>query len=214
MKYVHAYKGIKLLFWAQILLIIVALASIISATIGIVADPETIAQDPEKLFDGPVGIVLLIALIFVFIAIVIQFIGYVKGAIDDIWFLIALFCIVGGAVIYLLTYFNVIKENVELFKGLSSFLDELTTIFAICAIISLAKKVNNPDTGSFANKLLWIIVIMTAASFILAVVTVVAKNDLSNSIISITISVLSIVSYIMYLVALKKAEHMLEFTRR
>ena len=214
MKYVHAYKGIKLLFWAQILLIIVALASIISATIGIVADPETIAQDPEKLFDGPVGIILLIALISVFIAIVIQFIGYVKGAIDDIWFLFALFYIVGGAVISLLTYFNVIKENVELFKGLSSFLDELTTIFAICAIISLSKKVNNPDTGSFANKLLWIIVIIAVASIILSVVTAVSENELSTAIISITIYALSIISYIMYLVCLKKAKNMLEFTRR
>jgi len=213
MKYKNAYSGIKLLFFAQILFIIAYALIIITASAVIIQNPEANITISTLSLTGPEKVFLLIGTVVLLIAAIVDFVGYIKGAIDDVWFLVALICILGEIVLSTIAGFSKI-DTAEILNGLVSFLGDLIVIFAIFAIISLSKKVNDPETGSFANKFLWIQVIIAVASLILVVVSGVIENSLSSSIILITIRVLTVVSYIMFLVCLKKAKRMLELTNK
>lgn len=208
MNYPNAYSAVKLLFWSEILLIIVAAAAIIATALGIGTDPAA-TEDITKLLSGPVGIVLAFSAVIAFIAAIMGLVGYIKGAKDDPWFFAALLCILFGAVISILSSLKVLSEN-SVFNSVSSILNELTTIFAIFAIISLANKVGDKKTAKFANTLLLVIILAFAASIVLTVVIAVTKDATASLIILIATEVLEILAGIMYLVALKKAEHMLE----
>lgn len=212
MKFPHAHRGVKLIFVAEIISIVVSILALISAIFVSIGSAEAAAAT-LLMVSGIVGIVVF----------VIQLVGLFQGARDSREFRIALWITLVG-IIASLTY--VILKNIDATKGLSSILfavlttvaavaDFLVVICVLFGISSLADQLGDGEMSERGRRLAMYIVVIYLISLILGFIPgfsvyVNPGIRLLFSIFLIVSAVLEIVIYVCTLIYLHSAIKMLE----
>ncbi len=203
MKFESAYKGVRLLFWAEILGIISQFAILIASSAITVGGNYSLVG--AFLVVAIIGVALFIA------ASIIGIVGYAKASKDEELFMYALIFTLAGIVISLLSglFQNVAVKN--WFTVLQNTMSTLTIIFSIYGLISLSQKMNDQKNVEFGARILRFIFVILILGLVLNIVSTFFKvNVMIAGILLICVSVLYIIAYFMYIAYLRKVEKMLK----
>lgn len=212
MKFPHAYKGVKLIFVAEIIAIVVSVLALISS-IFVSIGSAAAASATLILVSGIVGIVVF----------VIQLVGLFQGARESREFRIALWITLIGIIASLV---SAILQSIEATKGLSPILfavlttvaavaDLLVVIFVLFGISTLAESLGNGEMSERGRRLAMYVIVIYIISLIFGFIPgfsvyVNPGVRLLFSIFAITSAVLEIVIYVLTLIYLHNAIEMLE----
>lgn len=212
MKFPHAYKGVKLIFVAEIMAIIVSVLALIAA-IFVSIGSAAAASATLVLVSGIVGIVVF----------VIQLVGLFQGARESREFRIALWITLVGIIASLV---SAILQSIEATKGLSPILfavlttvaavaDLLVVIFVLFGISTLAESLGNDEMSERGRRLAMYVIIIYIVSIIFGFTPSFGRFvnpgvALLFSIFGIASAVLEIVVYVLMLIYLHNAIEMLE----
>lgn len=216
MKYPNAHDGVKKIFVAEILSLIGSFLSAIVlgfSLLGIIAIEENSDTGAVAAFGG-IALFGLAAAVILIIAFIMQIIGVNRAAIDEPAFKTALYLIIAGIVISLLSSFFGNNATVQaIFSIISDVIQLAITIFIIQGIRNLAVKLNNPDMDAKGNNIFKIICAVYILIFIARIITLIFNGTASKTIagvFTIIAAVLTILQYVFYLLYLRKARFMLE----
>ena len=212
MKFPHAYKGVKLIFVAEIIAIVVSVLALISS-IFVSIGSAAAASATLILVSGIVGIVVF----------VIQLVGLFQGARESREFRIALWITLIGIIASLV---SAILQSIEATKGLSPILfavlttvaavaDLLVVIFVLFGISTLAESLGDGEMSERGRRLAMYVIVIYIISLIFGFIPgfsvyVNPGVRLLFSIFAITSAVLEIVIYVLTLIYLHNAIEMLE----
>ena len=214
MKYPDAYSGIKKLFTAEILNIVVAVLGIIAGGTLIAAVKN--AADIESgtatvLGAGALG---LIAGIVALVSFILQLVGLSQAGKDEKNFKNALLAALAGIVISILS--SAFSKNAfltGLFSMLGTVCNLLITLMVINGIISLAKKLGNEEIERKGNNILKILVLVYVITAVVELLSgIFGKNAVSSitGVFSIVAGIFAVLAAIFYISLLSKAAKMLE----
>ena len=205
MKYENAYKGVKLLFWSEIVTIACAVFSLTAAVTSAVV--KDVAVGEATLY----AIFAMIAAMVGVVAGIIGIFGYYKASADEKYFFYSLAFVLTSVILSVIAAFLTEGTRVRrVLELLTTLFEELTLIYAIYAIVQLAKKLDNAAIAKFGNfllNLIFVILVLIIASDVIIIVT--QGNAVVAAILAIVDALLSIVAYVLYLVYLAKAKNML-----
>ena len=211
----NAAKGIKRIFTAEILALIAAILVIVGIVLGVVGIAAAAADSTGGTIAGlgGAGVLLLISGILAIIAAVLELVGIINASKDEAAFKIALYAIIAGVVISIVsTIFSSTAAVVSICDILSKIAKIVVTVFIIQGVINLAKKVNNDAVAKKGNTLLYIItciyILSAIASIVVATFGGYAASVIAG-VIAIVAAVLEVVQYVLFLVLLSQAKKML-----
>ena len=209
MSFPHARKGIKLLLTAQVMMIIVSALILVGTVLAQISTTDT------NLAIG--GLIVLVAALAMFVAGIIDFVGYCKSARDDKNFVAALIFVILGILVSVVSgVLNYLGKSTKLLSDLlpaiGEFFQELTIIFAVLGLCSLSKKMGDEKNIRYGKSLCGVIVaifcIWAAINVVLIVLTDITA--LIAGILALVEGVMILVSYFMYLTYLGKVSRMLK----
>lgn len=217
MKFQNAYLGVKKIFAAEILSIIVAVVLVASAVLGIVGIASAAAEDGVTAVITLLSTIVFIiaAAVLAIIAFIFTLIGILKGAKDEPIFKGAFVAvIVGIAVAVLSSVFSKNTLAVSLFNTIGDVAQVIVTIYVVTAIVNLANQLGDEKTAKTGHTVLLLIVIVCALSFI-ANITVLCFGysttpTMIAGVLALVAEILTVVQYVIYLVYLGKAKKMLK----
>ena len=218
MKFPNAYKGIKKIHLAQLLMIlctVVAIASLFvlawnNVDLQNVTEEALAESGISNTAAGIAGGLSLASGLIIILAFILELVGVINGVKDDDNFKSALFAIGIGIAL------NVLKSVLK-----SDFLDDwsstgnnifsyLADWYILSAIVSLAEKLNKNDVKELAKKTR----IILSGTYILSVVgnvfaTLIGKSGTAVTVIGAVALVAEVVSYLFFLRALSQGKKML-----
>ena len=210
MKYPNALKGIKKIYTSQILTL---LAGILSGTLSVLGDG--IGQNAPDSKMALLAALFLGFAAFTIIAYLLNLVGTIQAGKDESSFKNALLWIVIGIALTVIAV--ILGEQHSFYSILTSatrLADILTTVCIIQGVISLAKRIGNEEQAQRGKKVLNMIIIIYALSFVLLVVSrFFGAEKLSPMILGacgLVALVLLIIAYITFLKLLSRARKMLE----
>ena len=214
MKFPNAFRGVKKIWLAELLMLLFVVASIISV---IVAAANSSLVDEKVVLNSSVettvGLLVIVTGLIALVAFILNLVGLINARTDDSAFRIAL----------LVTLLGIAASVVQVIwsknQGLVKWMDTLTTIFSMFAtyyvltgIANLAEKLSDSATKALALKSRTLVEGTFCATAIFKLIINIFKIQETSTIyliISIVALVLELVSYILYLRALSKGKKML-----
>lgn len=213
MKFPHAYKGVKLLFSAQMMLLCTTIIMAISAVVAALTANGSASETALAI----AGLVALIAALLTFIAGIISLVGYGKAAKDDKRFGIALALILFGVLASLVSgvlKFLAIKPEIiaDILNAVYNLFSELAIIFAILGLCSLSERVGDENNIRYGKSICGVIIAILVIDIVVSVLPIFLNGITATIavILAVADGVLSFAAYIMYLVYLKKVANMLK----
>ena len=214
MKFPNAFRGIKKIWLAELLMLLFVAASIISVVVAVtnssLVDEKVVLNSSAE---TTVGLLVIVTGLLVLVAFVLNLVGLINARADDSAFRIAL----------LVTLLGIAASVVQVIwsknQGLVKWMDTLTTIFSMFAtyyvltgIANLAEKLSDSATKALALKSRTLLEGTFCATGVFKLIINIFKIQETSTIyliISIVALVLELVSYILYLRALSKGKKML-----
>ncbi|MBQ3417035.1 MAG: hypothetical protein IJH32_04295 [Ruminococcus sp.] len=220
MSFPHAAKGVKKIFSAEVLSLLAAIASGIVMILVIVLTAAATQQSETTEGISLVGIMLFggAALIIAIIGAVMNVVGYIQAAIDESGFRRAIVCTILSIVF---TVVWSLLQNQTGFLGwlgtafyaASQIAQLLVSIFAIGGLMNLSAQCSRPDLVHKGRNILRVLTAIYVLSLIAIILTrVFSENGVTTALVvatSVTILILSVVEYILYLSYLAKCSRML-----
>lgn len=208
MNYSNALKGIKKIFGYEVIQLVVALLAVLVAILSVFSFDENKALAGDKEAVGA-GLVIIIAGIAMIVLTIIGIIILIKGlrlaAMDEREhfngaFYASLIVLVGSVLIGL-------SSSVEVIGKYSKYINAAvsgTSLFMFMSIIfgirTIAEKIGRTDIVGLSVPIIVITIIITCLSA--------AGRFIENDTMQVASEILSLVSYIVYLVFLSKAKNM------
>ena len=215
MQFPNAYKGVKKIYLAELLMLAVAVLGIAIVVIlvagGMAADGNI---DRLNLTEEQAAIVaglgLAVSLLMI-IGFILMLVGVINAKKDDSNFRIALYAILLGilfAVINALLskQYPVIERWLSLATSICSL---FSTYFILSGIGSLAERMGDAPVKALADKARNVLCFTFSTSYILKLIQGILNNSTFSQIINLVGLVLEIVSYIYFLIVLAKGRKML-----
>ena len=217
MKFPNAFRGIKKIWLAELLLLLVAVLGI--ALIVVVAANGKLdvngQVDPDSLaaVETPAAILGIATALIALVAFILNLIGLINARNDDNAFSIALLVTVLGVIASAVS--AIWSSNQNLVK----WMDTAITIFSMLAsyyvltgIANLAEQYPDPDTKALALKSRTLVEGTFCATAVFKLIINIFKIQNGSTIytiLAIVALLLELVSYILFLRALSKAKKML-----
>ncbi len=214
MKFPNAYRGVKKIWLAELLMLFAVLVGII--LVFVLAANSTVSGNDVIISEGiktPLAIFGIITALIGLVAFILNLVGLINARGDDAAFRIALLVTLLGIVV---SAISAIWSNNQV---LTKWMDIALTIFSMLAsyyiltgIANLADRIPDAATKALALKSRTLVEASFCATaifkFILSVFNIQEGSTLST-IISVIALALELVSYILYLRALSKGKQML-----
>lgn len=210
MEFSNAQKGIKKIFTYEVIEIVIALLAILIAVLGIVSfdGNKALAGDKEAVGAGLVIIIAGIAIVVLtIIGIIILIKGLKLAAMDEREhfknaFYASLIVLVGSILIGL-------SSVVEFIGDYSKYINAAvsgTTIFMFLSIVygikTIAEKIGRMDIAGLSIPIIAITIIVTCIAAI--------GRFVDNDVMKVASEILTLISYVVYLVYLSKAKKMFD----
>ncbi len=218
MRYPNAQAGVKKVFIAEILTLLVsvlALIGAVTAAVGIEAQ-GTLSEEAVTgtLIGG--GALVLTAGVLGLVSLIINLVGLRQGGKDEpgmryafIMAVLALVSSVAGEAINA----NGTSTLGNMVTDLGGLFNFLVVVFVIASLIRLAELLDNKKMVSKGNRLNTIILFCLLASFLLEITPRVFSSSISENMVSvlgIAAALCAVIGYILYLGFLKNAVQMLK----
>lgn len=214
MKFPKSYKGIKLIYLAEILMLLVAVLSVIEVFIvagnGVVVDNSIIVSAGTLTAVQIIGVAVIVMAV---IAFLVYLIGVVSCRNDDDSFKFALFATIAGIV------FSIVKGIPGASASLTNWMDTLNALaslfasyFILTGVANLSDAYPDPQTKALCLKSRNLLCCALAASAILRCITGIFGASQSGAlwtILGIVAISIEIISYVVYLLALSRSKNML-----
>ena len=208
MRFPNAHEGVKKIFTAEILMLIVTLGTLI-------VNGLAMSQNRPDGLIAAAAIILVAAGVISIIAFIMNLLGIIQARKDESKFTYALYAVIGGIVASLVQ--SAFPNNgivVDAANTVSSICSALATYFVIDAILSLAEQLGNADMIAKGKRARIIVITLWLIVVILQLVGTIfgAGNEtllLIESVLLVAAGVLSILLYFVYLSYLSKARTML-----
>ncbi len=208
MRFPNAHEGVKKIFTAEILMIIVTIGTVIVSGISMSGDRSEGAI-------GAAAIILVAAGVISIIAFIMNLLGIIQARKDEQQFTYALYAVIGGIVASLVQ--SAFPNNglvVDAANTVSSICSALATYFVIGGILNLAEQLGNADMIAKGKRARIIVVTLWLIVVILQLLGTIfgTGNDtlmLIESVLLVAAGVLSIILYFVYLSYLSKSRTML-----
>lgn len=214
MKFPNAYRGVKKIWLAELLMLFAVLVGII--LVFVLAANSTVSGNDVIISEGiktPLAIFGIITALIGLVAFILNLVGLINARGDDAAFRIALLVTLLGIVV---SAISAIWSNNQV---LTKWMDIALTIFSmlvsyyiLTGIANLADRIPDAATKALALKSRTLVEASFCATaifkFILSVFNIQEGSTLST-IISVIALALELVSYILYLRALAKGKEML-----
>ena len=206
MTFPSAYSGVKKIYAAEIMtlisMILVGLVTVFAALAGVEAVQKFMI--PEFV----AGILTLVSMVLIIIAYILNLIGLGQAGKDErkffrTAFILSIILIVLAIVSAVIQNMNV--NDMDLIDLASRIIQIIVSVFTICGIMELAKKLNRSKIVAAGSRILILWTVIYAAS----IVTGFIKQETVQGIIAIVSFVLMIVAYCIYLSYLGRACRML-----
>ena len=218
MRFPNAAKGIRQIHIADMLMILAALLAIVTLIVGAASGVKPGANETQVTetasLPAAYTILGLLATLLLLVAFILNLVGVIHASKDDQGFKKALWTTLLGIVLSLAT--SIFSSTFATGSAASSWMDLVisavnlaTTFFILSGIISLAQKLGDASTRGTAEKAQKILLITYAASMVLELLVILLKNPTLMMIVTILVYILDIITYIIYLRALSKANTML-----
>ncbi len=210
MEYSNARKGIKKIYTYEVIEIVIALLAILIAVLGVVSfdGNKALAGDKEAVGAGLVIIIAGIAIVVLtIIGIIILIKGLKLAAMDEREhfknaFYASLIVLVGSILIGL-------SSVVEFIGDYSKYINAAvsgTTIFMFLSIVygikTIAEKIGRLDIAGLSIPIIAITIIVTCIAAI--------GRFVDNDVMKVASEILTLISYVVYLVYLSKAKKMFD----
>ena len=215
MRFPNAFRGIKKIWLAELLMLLAAVVGIIPIVV-IAANSTMVGEEivvNKAAVETPAAILGIITALIALVAFVLNLLGLINARKDDAAFKVALLVTVLGIVA------SAISAIWSTNAGLVKWMDTALTIFSMLAsyyvltgIANLADQYPDPDTKALALKSRTLVEGAFCATAVFKLIINIFKiQDGSTiyTILSIIALLLELVSYILYLRALSKAKKML-----
>jgi hypothetical protein len=214
MKFPNSYKGIKLIYLAEILMLLVAVLSVIEVFIvagnGVVIDNSIIVSDGTLTVVRVIGIAVVVMAV---VAFLVNLVGVVSCRNDDDSFKFALFATIAGII------FSIVKGIPGVSAALGNWMDTLNSLaslfasyFILTGVANLSDAYPDPRTKALCLKSRNLLCCSLAVSAILRCITGifgVSQTGALWTIMGIVAVSIEIISYVVYLAALQRSKHML-----
>lgn len=216
MRFPNAFRGVKKIWLAEMLMLLVAILGIILVFViagnsSVVGDEIILNEDAAK---TPIAILGIGAALVALIAFVMNLVGLINARKDDSGFRIALIVTVLGIIA---SAISSIWGNDN--KNLSKWMDIAITIcsmwasyYVLTGIANLAEQYPDPETKALALKSrTWVEGTFCATAIFKFIINIFNIKDGSTiyTILSIVALLLELASYILYIRALSKGKKML-----
>ena len=214
MKFPNAYKGVKKIWIAELIMILVAVVGIVTVVIpaanGVDINDEVALSNAP--FKGLLAALAIVAALGALVAFFFNLIGIIGARKDDTNFKIALYVTLLGIAASIV---SAIWSNSKVLNKWMDIVITLSSLFAsyyvLTGIASLAEKYPDEETKAFVLKSrTWL-----EGSFCLTIVLKFIANifhiqsEVALLIMGIAALVVEIISYVLYLCALNKGKNML-----
>lgn len=219
MRFPNACKGLKKIFYAE-LISLIALVPYAVSMVLIQFLPEEINENNAEMLPAEVVVTILslVSLVLMTVAYVLNIIGYVNASKDNESFKKAMLLTIAGLV---LTIVSGIMENVNAspiltntFDSMEQILDLLITLTTISGIVTLSVTYGDlrmVDSGKALFKFLFAIYLPTLIAYVFVYML---RNTRSAAILAVTVTLISFalnaVYSLLYLRYLFRAVNMLE----
>lgn len=219
MRFPNACKGLKKIFYAE-LISLIALVPFAVSMVLIQFLPEEINENNAEMLPAEIVITILslVSLVLMIVAYVLNIIGYVNASKDNESFKKAMLLTIAGLV---LTVVSGIMENVNAspiltntFDSMEQILDLLITLTTISGIVTLSVTYGDlrmVESGKALFKFLFAIYLPTLIAYVFVYML---RNTRSAAILAVTVTLISFalnaVYSLLYLRYLYRAVNMLE----
>lgn len=219
MRFPNACKGLKKIFYAE-LISLIALVPYAVSMVLIQFLPEEINENNAEMLPAEIVVTILslVSLVLMTVAYVLNIIGYVNASKDNESFKKAMLLTIAGLV---LTVVSGIMENVNAspiltntFDSMEQILDLLITLTTISGIVTLSVTYGDlrmVDSGKALFKFLFAIYLPTLIAYVFVYML---RNTRSAAILAVTVTFISFalnaVYSLLYLRYLYRAVNMLE----
>ena len=214
MKFPNAYRGVKKIWLAEMLMLLAAIVGIIMVIVmaanGTMVGEDIVINEGVK---TPIAVLGIVTAVILLIGFILNLIGLINANNDDSAFRIALLVTILGVVA---SAISAIWSNNE---TLNKWMDTLTTIFSMFAsyyvltgIANLAEKMSDAATKALALKSRTLVEGSFCATALFKLIISIFKiqdGSTISTILAVVALLLELVSYILYLRALSKGKKML-----
>ena len=214
MRFPNAFSGVKKIWLAELLLLLVAVISIV--LVFVIAANSTVNGENIELnqaTETPVAIITIVMAVIALVAFILNLIGLIVARKDDGAFKIALIVTLLGIVA------SVVSAIWSNNQTLNKWMDTAKTIFSMFAsyyvltgIANLAGQIPDEATKKLALKSRTLVegsFCLTAVFKLIINIFKIQNGSTIYTILAIVAAVLELVSYILYLRALSKGKKML-----
>ena len=214
MQFPNAYKGIRKVFLAEILVIAASVLAIVSATLALaIPNPGDGAKVALAAIAGVSGIIAIVALVF-------QLIGLGQGGKDNGYLKIAFFIIILSLVLTVTTtilasFFPQYASAYSVLDTISNMASAVVLVLVIFGISVLASQLNDEKMMNKGRLLINLIIILFILLIAINIATTFIKNPADwwttfVAVFGIIAAILELVIYVLYLIYLAKAVKMLK----
>ena len=214
MRYPNAFRGIKKIWLAELLMLLAAVVGIIMvivmATNGTMVGEDIIINESVK---TPIAILGIVTAVIALVAFILNLVGLINANNDDPAFRIALLVTILGIVA---SAISAIWSNNE---TLNKWMDTALTIcslfasyYVLTGIANLAEKMSDAATKALALKSRTLVegsFCATALFKLIISIFKIQEGSTISTILAVIALLLELVSYILYLRALNKGKQML-----
>ena len=217
MRFPNAYKGVKQIYTAEILSLVVGVLALIAAIIAIVAGASSDAGASEDAVGATIlsaGLIGLVTIILAFVAFIINILGISNASKDEEKFKQALIWLIVGIAGSTISGFGDQGGVLNLLGELANTVSEIfVTFFVIGGITNLADKLGNTEMVKKGQSIVKMIVGLYIAVLVLDIIDkVLGESDfaiISGGVIGIIALIVAVVIIVAYLSFLSKARKML-----
>ena len=214
MRFPNAYRGVKKIWLAELLMLLAAIVGIIMvivmATNGTMVGEDIIINESVK---TPIAILGIVTAVIALVAFILNLVGLINANNDDPAFRIALLVTILGIVA---SAISAIWSNNE---TLNKWMDTALTIcslfasyYVLTGIANLAEKMSDAATKALALKSRTLVEGSFCATALFKLIISIFKiqnGSTISTILAVVALLLELVSYILYLRALSKGKKML-----
>ncbi len=215
MKFLNAADGVKKIFTAEILSLFATIFLVIATLFGVVTVAGISVDSADGFFVSVAGAAVfgLASVVLFVIAYILNLVGVNKAAKDEPAFKIALYAIIIGLIITVVSSFlpsNASFRNV--IQIISDIANLVITLYVVQGIRNLAVKLDNSEMDKKGESIFKVMICIYALIIIAKVITAIVSNNVTVTISLVLIiiaGILNVVQYILYLIYLNKAKKML-----
>ena len=217
----NGQKGVKRLYYAELLFLFGAVVGFVAAVLGLAA-AAILAADAEAAaaigLGAGAGVLGIIAGIMLLVGFILYLVGVGGASKDSLNFKTALMFIIVGIVASLL---NSIFDGIsatwagyvgDAFDFIRSIAELLTVLYIVEGIIDFAKVIGDENVMKKAATFKWLLMIVYGLSALIVLVALICGATVASavvvSVLSFIAAVLSVVKYFVFLTLLAKAKNM------